>query len=219
MDQTAKSWDREYRVGSLCSIYEPLWQIVKDYLRSCPSGRLLDFGCGDGVYAFLLQEMGYSVLGTDVSTAAIQFAVQEQKRRKLEGPEFYQCDGICPAIPSQSLDIVVMLNSYHCLRTAGRKRILRDTRDRLKSGGLLILSVLSLRDRSYPREEWVEFEPRSFVDPSKKIFHFFSEDAIRTELKGFTVSQFQELQNPHPDTGKESSVYVIAAHCEEDSYP
>jgi hypothetical protein len=76
---------------------------------------------------------------------------------------------------------------------------------------LLILSVLSLKDESYPREEWLEVEPGSFVDPSNKIFHFFSENEIRTELRGFSVSTFQELQKPHPDTGRESALFVIAA--------
>jgi SAM-dependent methyltransferase len=185
----------------------------------CPSGRLLDFGCGDGVYAFLLNEMGYSVMATDISAKAIQLAKKEQKRRKLKGPEFYQCDGICPAIPSRSLDVVLMLNSYHCLGTMDRKCILRDAREKLKSGGLLILSVLSLKDKSYPREEWTKFEPGSFVDSSEKIFHFFSEDEIQAELKGFTVSQFQELRNPHPDTGKDSALFVIAANAERDCRP
>jgi len=216
MDQIAKAWDREYEAGSTCPIYEPLWAIVKDYLRICPSGRLLDFGCGGGVYAFLLSEMGYSVLATDISAEAIHLARQKQKRSEVKGPKFYLCDGIYPTITSQSLDVVVMLNSYHCLSTKDRERILRDAREKLKSGGLLVLSVLSLKDESYPREEWLEFEPGSFVDSSKKIFHFFSEDEIRTELKGFSVSQFQELQNLHPDTGKESALIVIAANCERD---
>jgi 2-polyprenyl-3-methyl-5-hydroxy-6-metoxy-1,4-benzoquinol methylase len=216
MNQIVKAWDREYQAGSNCQIYEPLWGIVKDYLRSCPSGRLLDFGCGDGGYAFLLSEMGYSVLATDISSEAIQLARQKQKRSDLEGPKFYHCDGIYPAIVSQSLDVVVMLNSYHCLRRLDRERILRDAREKLKSGGLLILSVLSLRDESYPRQEWREFETGSFVDPSKKIFHFFSENEIRTELKDFVVSTFRELQNPHPDTRRESALMVIAASRERD---
>jgi hypothetical protein len=42
---------------------------------------------------------------------------------------------------------------------------------------------------------------------------FFSENEIRTELKGFYVSTFQELQKPHPDTGRESALFVIAANC------
>jgi len=212
MDQTAKAWDGEYEGGSGGSIYEPLWEIVREYLIMCPSGRLLDFGCGDGAYAFLLSEMGYSVLATDISAAAIQLASQRQQRKKRKDPKFLQCDGIYPSIKSQSLDVVVMLNSYHCLSTIDRKRILRDAREKLKSGGLLILSVLSLKDESYPREEWLEFEPGSFVDSSKKIFHFFSKGEIRMELKDFTVSQLQELRNPHPDTGKESALFVIAAN-------
>lgn len=211
--QLAKVWDKEYQSGSPYSVYEPLWKIVKDYLSRCPSGRLLDFGCGDGVYSFLLSELGYSVLATDISTGAIQLAIEKQRKRNLKRLEFYQCEGIYPAIRNQSLDIVVMLNSYHCLRKVDRQRVLRDIGEKLKSGGLLILSVLSLRDKSYPREEWLEFEPGSFVDSSKKVFHFFSESEIRNELKGFSVSALRTLQNPHPDTGKESALIVIAANC------
>jgi 2-polyprenyl-3-methyl-5-hydroxy-6-metoxy-1,4-benzoquinol methylase len=213
MCQIAKAWDREYEGGSTGLIYEPLWEIVKDYLRSWPSGKLLDFGCGDGQYAFLLSEMGYSVLATDISAEAIQLALRNQEKRKLKGPKFYQCDGIYPTIPSHSLDVVVMLNSYHCLSTIDRRRIIRDAREKLKFGGLLVLSVLSSKDESYPREEWLEVEPGSFVDSSKKIFHFFSENEIRKELRGFSVSSFQQLRNPHPDTGKESALFVIAANC------
>ena len=142
--------------------------------------------------------MGYSVLATDISAEAIQLAIQRQKRRKLKGLKFYQCDGIYPSITSQSLDVVVILNSYHCLSTTDRKRILGDAREKLKSGGLLILSVLSLQDESYPREEWLEFEAGSFVDSSKKIFHFFSEDEIRTELRGI----FRGKREGLPFTGQ-----------------
>ena len=211
---TAQAWDREYEGGSPYLIYEPLWETVKDYLRIRPGGKLLEFGCGDGVYSFLLNEMGYSVLATDISDKAIQLAKEKQKKRRRKHLEFHQCDGIDPAIPDESIDVVVMLNSYHCLRKMDRRRILCDAGEKLKSGGLLILSALSLEDESYPRGDWLEFEPGSFVDSSGKIFHFFSEDEIRTELEGFFVSKFEELQNPVPDCGKQSALFVIAARRE-----
>ena len=56
--------------------------------------RILDFGCGDGRYAFHLAELGaIEVVGIDVSPAMIEIANRELRNRKIEKVKFLEADG------------------------------------------------------------------------------------------------------------------------------
>jgi 2-polyprenyl-3-methyl-5-hydroxy-6-metoxy-1,4-benzoquinol methylase len=67
-------WDKDYEGAQLNPIYEALWKMLRTFLQSIPVKPVLDFGCGDGNYSFLLKEMGFQVTGIDVSARAIEKA-------------------------------------------------------------------------------------------------------------------------------------------------
>lgn len=69
--------------------------------------RILDFGCGDGRYAFHLAELGASeVVGIDVSPAMIEIANRELQNRKIKKVKFLEADGNNLTFGDNSFDIV-----------------------------------------------------------------------------------------------------------------
>ena len=43
--------------------------------------KILDLGCGPGLYAELLAKKGHSITGVDFSENSIQYAIRQQKRQ------------------------------------------------------------------------------------------------------------------------------------------
>lgn len=56
-------------------------QVIRDELKSTfssriPQGRILDVGCGNGIFLDEAKKLGYEVLGIDLSTSAVQICKQ-----------------------------------------------------------------------------------------------------------------------------------------------
>jgi len=212
-------WDKDYECTELSPIYEALWSMLRAFLQSVPVKTVLDFGCGDGNYSFLMKEMGLQVTGIDVSARAIEKGKGHQHHHKAGRVDFISHGSIPESIPNDSFDVVVMLNSLHCLMNNERSIILEEIKRVLKSDGYLFASVLSLEDESYPREEWEEVEAHTFDDGTGKTFHFFSFDELSGELEGLRISESRVLQNIHPEVGRKSVLFVVAAKNEATNKP
>jgi len=211
MSKLSSAWDTEYLSNEMGPIYEPLWRNVSDRLLSVSTGKIIDFGCGDGKYSFLLNDMGFDISGIDLSSKAIKLAKKIQNERGIEGIEFAVHDSIPNQIPDNSINAVVMLNTYHCLASSLRKIVINSVARVLAQQGLLILSALSLEDESYPRNKWIEIASNTYNDGAGKLFHFFSKDELVAELYSFEITSIEKLENIVPSVGKKSSLYVVFA--------
>lgn len=208
---TSNPWDNDYTNNQLKPVYEPLYEMLQSFLQSFSIQTVLDFGCGDGNYSFLIGRNGIDVSGIDISTNAIKMATRHKERCGDKTCKFICCNSIPDRLPENSFDAVIMLNSYHCLNDRERTNIRGQINRVLKKGGYLFASVLSLDDESYPRECWREMEPNTFDDGKGRVFHFFSSEELLAELEGFKILNNSVLQNIHPDIGKKSALYVITA--------
>jgi 2-polyprenyl-3-methyl-5-hydroxy-6-metoxy-1,4-benzoquinol methylase len=209
-------WDRDYEGPQPCPVYEPLWDVLRSFIRSVPVKTALDFGCGDGTYSYLMKEEGLQVTGIDISARAIEKANSRNNACDGSMIKFIRNGSIPDDIPKASLDVVVMLNSLHCLTQRERSDILARAKWVLKQDGHFFASVLSLEDESYPRQEWREIEENTFIDGAGKIFHFFSFDELADELKGFCILESGALSNIHPDIGRKSALFVVTAKIHND---
>jgi len=108
------------------------------------AGRLLDLGCGPGLYASQLARLGYQVTGIDYSPASIayaqaQAAQQGQKIRYILGDirqtEYAAEDGGAYDCAMQ------VFGESNVFRTSDLRKILRKIHTVLRSEGLLILEV------------------------------------------------------------------------------
>ena len=209
--KTDNPWDKDYEGNQLAPIYEPLWKMLQAFLKSVPVNTVLDFGCGDGNYAFLMNEAGFDVTGIDASAKAIGKAIAHKKTCHSEKCRVIRHDSIPDNLPYDSFDAVIMFNSLHCLAYKERTKIIAQIKRVLKQNGYLFASVLALEDESYPRHEWKEIEENTFEDGDGKIFHFYSLNELTQELKRFQILRSDVLENVHPEVNRKSSLYVISA--------
>jgi glycine/sarcosine N-methyltransferase len=104
--------------------------------------RILDCACGIGTQALGLAARGHQVVGSDLSSQAIERARREAKARKLD-IEFYVADMTdLTEFASSGFDVVAALdNALPHLSPVALERAVRAMRDRLHPGGLILASI------------------------------------------------------------------------------
>lgn len=106
--------------------------------------RLLDLGCGPGLYAERLARMGYRVTGVDFSHRSINHARSVAEKQGLAID--YHCENYLTLDLNQQFDVAIMIYcDYGALSATDRRALLDRTRAHLRPGGLLVLDVFSRR--------------------------------------------------------------------------
>ncbi len=108
--------------------------IHNELLKGRPS-RILDLGCGPGLYAGRLGQLGHTVTGIDFSPASIQYA-QEQS---FPGCAF-RLDDIRTADYGSGYDLVMLVfGEFNIFPPSTARSMLRRMAASLTDGGLLLL--------------------------------------------------------------------------------
>lgn len=103
-----------------------------------PVGRALDLGCGEGADAIWLAEQGWTVLGVDVSTIALDRARADADARGVRsGIEFAEHD-LGGGFPAGTFDLV-SVQFLHSPVDIDRTTILRAAAEALAPGGTLLI--------------------------------------------------------------------------------
>ncbi len=104
--RTADAYNSMYRKPNYFGygrwLYRPFLAALVKKAGLRPRSTLLDAGCGQGFFAALLSELGFTVTGVDVSAAGIEAANtrSETKRRALELGTSCRCHATLPSIVS-----------------------------------------------------------------------------------------------------------------------
>ena len=115
----------------------------RDVIGHFPSGaRLLDIGCGLGREAFPLYDLGYDVVGIDLSEEVISQVRQISAEKGYDIP-FIAYDGKKLPFPDDSFDVVLIWAQTFGLLygEAFRRDYLTECRRVLKTGGLFTFSA------------------------------------------------------------------------------
>ncbi len=139
----------------LAAIYDPLDPDRGDldaYLRiAAESGarRVLDIGCGTGVFALLLADRGIEVVGVDPARASLDVA-----RAKPGAERVRWIHGDATALPPLRVDLVTMTaNVAQAVVDPGAWRnTLRGAHEALRPGGDLVFETRDPAGRAW--EEW-----------------------------------------------------------------
>ncbi len=107
-----------------------------------PDQKILDVGCGLGNQAHLIGREGHQVLGTDVSSPAVERA------RVLYPDTRFAADDITDSTLTETFDIVLDRGCFHVLDEDARTGYLNSVHRLLVPRGLLWLKVMSTENPS-----------------------------------------------------------------------
>jgi SAM-dependent methyltransferase len=108
-------------------------------LRARPA-RILDLGCGPGLYTSRLARLGHTCLGIDFSPASIAYAVEQAEKEAL--PIVYRLEDIRQADLGSGYDLVMFIfGEFNVFRPEDARLILKTAHAALKPGGQLLLEV------------------------------------------------------------------------------
>ncbi|MCY8515483.1 class I SAM-dependent methyltransferase [Bacillus atrophaeus] len=104
--------------------------------------KIIDLGCGPGLYSQKLAMKGYEVVGVDFNKKSIEYAISEAKKRYLSID--YWNEDITNIEIENEFDIALLIYQIYCVFSPeNRKKILSNVHRGLKPGGLVLLDVLS----------------------------------------------------------------------------
>lgn len=113
--------------------------------------RILDIGCGDGLFALELARKGAQVVGLDTSPSVLSRGAHRAQALRLERAFFLHGNATTMALASSAFDLTVC----NCVleHIAADGEVLRDIYRVLKPGGKLVLTV----PRDYQTQRRIPF--------------------------------------------------------------
>lgn len=144
--------------------------------------RILDLGCGPGLYSTLLAQKGHEVTGVDFSENSISYARKEAQKNKLEIRYLYE-DYTKLDLPENSFDVVMLIfTDFGPLLPESREQLLSVIRKVMKPGGLFVFDILNDKDiKSMVRPKSWEASEKGFW--SKNRYLLLSESFLYEEEK------------------------------------
>lgn len=101
-------------------------------------GKVLDLGCGPGLYTSRLSKMGYDVTGVDLSKRSISYAKETDNKTK------YFCSDYLAFDTAERFDVITLIYcDYAALTKPERLQLLAKVKSMLKSGGKFIFDVFT----------------------------------------------------------------------------
>jgi len=108
-----------------------------------PNSRIIDFGCGPGLYASRFAELGASVYGVDFSARSIEYAREYANRNNLD-ISYTEADYL-EYRPEGEFNLITMIMCDYCaLSPKQRAALLVKYKELLSEGGRIVLDVYSL---------------------------------------------------------------------------
>lgn len=105
--------------------------------------KILDLGCGPGLYSELLAKKGHQLTGVDFSANSIAYAKQEAEKKKL-AINYLEADYLKLDLPENSFDLVLLIfTDFGPLLPVEREKLLSTIKKVLKPGGMFIFDVLN----------------------------------------------------------------------------
>ena len=205
---------------------------VPETATDCPPLALLDVGCGTGRLGRRLYDLGFSVLGVDISPAAIRAAQSlaapaDAAGRRLRFEEADFASDLSPQLECGPFDVVVCQLVISIIGDArNRRNLLRHARANLRPGGWLFLSASGVSDtinpgyaRLYADDVHLTGERHSYLSRDERgevlyTTHHFTAEELTSLLEeaGFgriSVTIERETSSRRPD----EAAYFLYATC------
>ncbi len=154
---TAKFWDDEHiSIGMLEAHLNPEWDAATrkisfvnasvDWIEQLASSnqykKLLDMGCGPGIYAEKLCQKGYQVTGIDLSTRSIDYAKEHAVKEGLD--ICYLNENYLNLNYEEEYDVIILIYcDFGVLSDEDRAVVLKNVYRALKKGGKFFVDVFT----------------------------------------------------------------------------
>lgn len=104
-----------------------------------PPANVLDFGCGPGIIAVTLGELGYNVLGLDGAKGMVEAANANARSLQLKNVRFQHIEAAQLQLPAAGFDAVICSSVLEYVEDD--LGLIRKLTDALSPGGCLMISV------------------------------------------------------------------------------
>ena len=206
MNNTVAEWYEEKKnVDEMRNWNSALKEWERSVIRFFPPGAgILDIGCGLGREAFALSDLGYDVVGIDISKEVIS-QVKQLSAEKGYDILFQEYDGERLNYPDESFDVIIIWAQTFGLLYGNqfRKEYLSECKRVLKKGGLCSFSAHDYRFLTAHYQNCLDgrrFYPYAGSDIYWEAFE--AADLIRfAELAGFDVILCEEGNIYKPEDG------------------
>jgi len=159
--------------------------------------KLLDLGCGPGLYAERFAKAGYSVTGVDLSRRSIEYAKEQST---LNGSNInYHCQNYLTIDYVHQFDVVALIYcDYATLSIGDRLTLLKKLYRALKPGGMFILDVFTPIMRREENRSWNYYENGGFFSAQphlllEAVYQYDNDD--RTELRQHVVVTDEDVNS------------------------
>ncbi len=140
--------------------------------------KILDLGCGPGLYAELFAEAGHQVTGVDISNNSIEYAQKESVKKHLR-IDYINGDYLDLNLQSNNFDLVIMIyTDFGVLLPYEREKLLKLIHGVLKKGGVFIFDIMKdnnienkTTDRTWEIVEYGFWKPEPYLSLSDSFFY------------------------------------------------
>jgi SAM-dependent methyltransferase len=131
-------WDAASR--KTATIDKTVNWINQNFLK--PGSSILDLGCGPGLYARRLAQLGHSVTGMDFSRRSIDYAMKDREENNLDIKYIYQ--SYLEMDYHNEFDLIMIIYcDFGALTNDERNILLKKVHTALKPGGVFIFDVFT----------------------------------------------------------------------------
>ena len=133
-------------------------------------GKILDIGCGRGLFLELMRRGGWDTIGTELNEQTASYSIKTYDSKIFTG------DIIQHKLPAESLDVININQVLEHLKNP--HKVIKESHRLLRKGGILIISVPDLRSPQFTigKENWF------LLDLPYHLFHF-TEEGLSKVLK------------------------------------
>jgi len=137
-DDWPQKYDRWFTtpMGTLVKKYEG--ELILDLLSPRQGERILDAGCGTGIFTLDTLSLGAHVIGIDISLPMLRWAVKKAKKYPFQ---IVLADMLGLPFPKNSFDKVVSVTALEFIRDA--KDAVRELFRVTKRGGIVVVATLN----------------------------------------------------------------------------
>ena len=129
------------------------YELVIDFLKSKPKGKVLDAGCGPGLMTRLLQKRGWDVVACDYSEGMVATSRKKAKEESL--PDVYQHLPLSELSKlNEKFDYIILNGVLPYISNEEEPKVFSEIKKVLKKDGFLIASHYNLYFDIFGMDSW-----------------------------------------------------------------